>query len=274
MPYLPTNLMRPGGGEPVYHRLPIDETGLPRKEARRPDWPTLVSVSAAAFIAGGLMVGVVLLQVNGSLHVQECNPVSPEGTFGEGFRTDFGPAKQHIELQEVNFTGTPHVTDDGFFFIPTEESKYVGEPTDEMDEAWEKLIGEAYDAWGPQHEQFWNQGSGGYYADFEMLHMLHCVNQIRKLFAPERYPMVQSNRLLVHRDHCLNSLREHIMCKGDLTPLPTKWTPGIQHNYIEANRPHICRNFQKLRAFATNRKKGPLAVSPDFEQKKGSLPGR
>ncbi|KAF6812837.1 hypothetical protein CPLU01_14806 [Colletotrichum plurivorum] len=229
------------------------------------------------------MVGV-LLQVNGLLRVHElCNAVSPEGTFEGGFRTDFGPAKQHIELQEVNFTGTPHVTDDGFFFIPDEASKYVGEPSDEMDEAWEALIGdrgillshqEAIDAWGPQHEQFWNQGSGGYYADFEMLHMLHCVNQIRKLFAPERYPMVLNNRLRVHRDHCLNSLREHIMCKGDLTPLPTKWTPGIQHNYIEANRPHICRNFQKLREFATNRKKGVLAVQPDFEQKKGLLPGR
>lgn len=213
-----------------------------------------------------------------------------------------GPAKQYIELQEVNFTGTPRVTDDGVFFIPAEELKYVGEPTDEMDEAWVELIRggctnpvtatvislltltpkdrgillshqEAYEAWGPQHEQFWNQRSGGYFAGIEMLHMLHCVNQIRKLFYPERYPRVQTTQLRVHRDHCLNSIREHIMCKADMTPLPTRWTQGIQNYYIEVNRPHTCRNFQKLRDFVTDRAKGPLAVKPDFEQKKGLLPG-
>lgn len=87
MPYLPKNLTRPGG-EPVYHQVPIDEAGLPQK-ARRADWLTLIAASSAAFILGGLMVGV-LLQVNGLLRVDECNQLSPEGTFAGGFRTDFG----------------------------------------------------------------------------------------------------------------------------------------------------------------------------------------
>lgn len=87
MPYLPKNLMRPGG-EPGYHRLPIDEAGLARK-APRADWLTLTAVTSTAFLLGGLMVGVVL-HVNGLLRVHECNQVMPEGTLEGGFHTDFG----------------------------------------------------------------------------------------------------------------------------------------------------------------------------------------
>lgn len=61
-------------------------------------------------------------------------------------------------------------------------------------------------------------------------------------------------------DHCINHLRQMIMCNADITPIPTRWYGGINQNYIDSNRPHTCRNFGKLRAWVSERYNGSLAV--------------
>ena len=60
--------------------------------------------------------------------------------------------------------------------------------------------------------------------------------------------------------HCINYLRQMIMCNADITPIPTRWYAGINQNYIDSNRPHTCRNFGKLRAWVSERYNGSLAV--------------
>lgn len=51
------------------------------------------------------------------------------------------PAKPHIGLRKVKFRGTPIFGDDGEEFVQYEpgETRYVGEPSDEIDEAWNQL---------------------------------------------------------------------------------------------------------------------------------------
>jgi hypothetical protein len=103
------------------------------------------------------------------------------------------PAKSHIRLHQVRYRGTPIFGDDGEEYVDylPDETRYVGTPSDEIDEAWNKLttrkslnaymicchksnilIGrffllsaeEARAQWGPSYTRYWNEGWGGYAA--------------------------------------------------------------------------------------------------------------
>lgn len=72
-------------------------------------------------------------------------------------------------------------------------------------------------------------------------------------------------RSLIHpskltTDHCLNHLRQMILCQGDLTPIPSKYYKGITDNYIFGDIPHTCRNWDSIREFITDRFNGSSAV--------------
>lgn len=52
-----------------------------------------------------------------------------------------GAAKSHIELEKVLFTGGIHFNPDGSVYIKgTPGPTYVGKPSPEIDEAWDKLL--------------------------------------------------------------------------------------------------------------------------------------
>jgi hypothetical protein len=50
------------------------------------------------------------------------------------------------------------------------------------------------------------------------------------------------------------------MCNSDLTPIPSRFYPSIDQNYIDSDRPHTCRNFAKVRDWVSERYNGTLAV--------------
>lgn len=62
--------------------------------------------------------------------------------------------------------------------------------------------------------------------------------------------------------HCIDSIRQSIQCKADLTIIPTQWQPGLGENYIDADREHECRDFEKVKKWELSRYDGPLAVKP------------
>ncbi len=66
----------------------------------------------------------------------------------------------------------------------------------------------------------------------------------------------------MHRDHCIEQIRQYLMCHADLSPTPTKFFPGLGRNYVLSNNPHVCRDFGKLRAWMTDRYKGQHQVMP------------
>jgi hypothetical protein len=114
-----------------------------------------------------------------------------------------------------------------------------------------------------------------------MFHNLHCVvsslwitacfclshveqNRVRQFLYPESYPeIVQRNDHEVHRNHCLEQIRQYVMCAGDLSPVPTKYYTGLGRNYVDSDIPHTCRNFESIQKWMWNRykegqKKKPL----------------
>lgn len=78
---------------------------------------------------------------------------------------------------------------------------------------------------------------------------------------PERYPVVVEGRYNVsrgvpfdHIDHCINALRETVMCSADITPNVWQRDSG-SHNIsiVHFNTLHTCRNFDALRDWAKPR---------------------
>ena len=56
---------------------------------------------------------------------------------------------------------------------------------------------------------------------------------------------------LIMVDHCIDHLRQMVMCYADSTPIPTRYFPGINQNFIDSDRQHTCRDFSKIREWTT-----------------------
>jgi hypothetical protein len=113
-----------------------------------------------------------------------------------------GSARHLIQVEQVDFTGSPHFREDGSGYVPDEgnQPRYVGEPNRAMDHAWALLtfgmnnpstllipfvkfvfirsltvsIGrffliteeEARDSWGEGYTEYWSPSHGGYVAGY------------------------------------------------------------------------------------------------------------
>jgi len=88
--------------------------------------------------------------------------------------TDFKPTRGEIDLEIVTFTGSPVFHENGTFYVPRPGQKqYIGEPSAEIDAAWDELTWgryfliteeEAIDAFGEARDEYWNDKVGGYMA--------------------------------------------------------------------------------------------------------------
>ena len=139
-----------------------------------------------------------------------------------------------------------------------------------MDAAWEDITkdryfllsdDEALEAYGDDPGRYWNVAHGGIVAGLDVLHTLHCLNHLRKSLYPEYYPQDPEHSQM-HLAHCVDHLRQLAMCNADLTPVPTQYFTGLGSNYINSSRVHTCRDFSRVREWATDRFNGSTAVKP------------
>jgi hypothetical protein len=74
----------------------------------------------------------------------------------------------------------------------------------------------------------------------------HLQNQIRKrLYVTE----VDEEDLLTnteHVEHCIDALRQSLMCSADITPLPWMWVEEDQQAKVFAEVLHQCRDFSLI----------------------------
>lgn len=62
--------------------------------------------------------------------------------------------------------------------------------------------------------------SGLYVSSIDVAHQIHCLDEVRKATAPEHYKsMVNAKMQRDHVAHCINYLRQVLMCKADVTLL-------------------------------------------------------
>ncbi|KAG2068291.1 hypothetical protein BDR04DRAFT_1232905 [Suillus decipiens] len=166
----------------------------------------------------------------------------------------YSPANVAIEPVFVRFNGT--------LDFP---SIYRGPPSPEVDAAWNRI---SIDVRPTQmtREEMLKAGAtnlpskvrlpdkigGGYMVSIEATHQMHCVNLLRKASWAEYYgpidPSFQSSPEIVrmHFDHCVEMIRQNIMCHADVTMITWNWVEGHTVPYPNFNTRHQCRNFEKI----------------------------
>ncbi|KAK6815747.1 hypothetical protein PG987_016513 [Apiospora arundinis] len=162
------------------------------------------------------------------------------------------PVKGAIGHEDVNF----------ILGNPDDQSPYIGRNATEVDEMWNRLYGptlfhanrgELLDI-VPAFAAHPGPNDDKYIFGIYVFHQIHCINLLRKKINPAMYPPDPSNPLLSvdHLNHCIEQLRQSVMCSNDVTPLSWHWdkTPGDATLF--ATLPHRCRKFDRIQSWAFN----------------------
>ncbi|CZR69056.1 uncharacterized protein PAC_18957 [Phialocephala subalpina] len=139
--------------------------------------------------------------------------------------------------------------------------EYVGNEAEEIDRNWDALIlpADIYisdeEARGVGGNLSRSHETGKFKIELEVFHSLHCLNMLRKRIYSDLYPEMLAHNADIHIDHCVESLRELIMCSGNMTPIPLEWSEKgerLNPNYAST---HTCRDFGKLKDWTIGRSK-------------------
>jgi len=100
-----------------------------------------------------------------------------------------------------------------------------------------------------------------------MFHNLHCINAIRMELNQNLYgessvagskhhalpeSIVGPNYETIHLEHCLDRLRQAVICHGDLTPSPLYVFEGFPVALGKSGK-HTCRRFEPIREWMDQR---------------------
>ncbi|KAH8898711.1 hypothetical protein GQ53DRAFT_877812 [Thozetella sp. PMI_491] len=168
--------------------------------------------------------------------------------------------KDAIQEQDVQFTGNSAYDDQGLFYVQNPaEIDYVGEPSPLIDQAWYNLSAqrdfllseeEAKALWPNDYMKHWHHTFKGYLVGIDAFHTLHCL-----YYYPEYYHIKPGHEesAVTHRGHCIEQIRQYVMCNADLTPYGMRWYPNPGREYADSDVTHTCRNWDKIRDFTRER---------------------
>ncbi|KZT37528.1 hypothetical protein SISSUDRAFT_1106600 [Sistotremastrum suecicum HHB10207 ss-3] len=146
-------------------------------------------------------------------------------------------------------------------------SKYHGPPTDETDEAWNSLYPVGMSRISKEEASRianWTEripGDDHYVVQLDAWHQIHCLNLIRKALLPERYGpsrlfdsvLENDDTPFDHVDHCVNILRENIVCNADTTPNVFQWNEDKQMMFPHFDSVHMCRDWDAVKEWTHER---------------------
>ncbi|KAI1444276.1 hypothetical protein F5Y02DRAFT_428051 [Annulohypoxylon stygium] len=148
------------------------------------------------------------------------------------------------------------------------KSIYKGTPNKALDEAWTVLThmnnsgvsGDVIDKIGKSRiaVKYPESQGGKYDVGIEVFHHMHCLNIIRQYtykeyyYKPENRPksFTDSEPIIrAHIDHCIEMLRETLLCQGDVGIITYNWVKpwGI---YPDFSTEHKCRKLDKIMEWA------------------------
>ncbi|KAF2640645.1 hypothetical protein P280DRAFT_369227, partial [Massarina eburnea CBS 473.64] len=153
------------------------------------------------------------------------------------------------------------------------ENIYRQQASSEVDEAWEALGTDYRTVMIPPEEgektglrpdqvKVASVYGGGYLANVEGLHHLHCLNLLRKslkwnykYYQQQGKGAFSNSEYIVryHVTHCLDILRQQLMCVTDVGVLgQIWWQPDGEHPqpFVDFNTKHRCRDFDAIRRWA------------------------
>ncbi|KAK4498836.1 hypothetical protein PRZ48_009346 [Zasmidium cellare] len=101
----------------------------------------------------------------------------------------------------------------------------------------------------------------GYPATIQAIHQLHCLNLLRKslwfnvdYYREEAKGSWGHNQtdadVQVHVGHCLDAMRQVVMCNADTDVVPLLWFTRKGRTISDFARPKQCRNFESVREWS------------------------
>lgn len=162
-----------------------------------------------------------------------------------------------------------------------DNTKYMGNTT-EAHKEWEALVRHGIVLLStssasrlPFHTARWNEGHGHYVAGIALWHELHCLNWLRKsAFHVHPYNNSAGSEHMQHIDHCVDFLRQMIMCHGDVGIIPyvdlKEKEEGNEAEYKAVfNGTRVCRNYGVLERWVDENQAGDNTP----EGSKSGMPG-
>ncbi|KAH7323545.1 hypothetical protein BKA65DRAFT_511013 [Rhexocercosporidium sp. MPI-PUGE-AT-0058] len=147
------------------------------------------------------------------------------------------------------------------------ETTYVGSPSPAIDAAWKSLLHAQYVALdtkeseqipAPHRTPIWYNGEHNF-MELSVFHNLHCLNEIRLALDhghedTDRGDWMHKGR--AHLDHCVDQIRQALMCHADLTLVPMMPLEGGPEGAVLGNgEMHTCRDFDAIWAWVEERGK-------------------
>ncbi|KAI8627964.1 hypothetical protein F5Y19DRAFT_486539 [Xylariaceae sp. FL1651] len=144
----------------------------------------------------------------------------------------------------------------------SEKSKYRGQPTHELEEAWNAVIFEdpfvipasRIELVSKKGDDFVKNVDGGIVAHLEVSRNLACLNLLRQHTYREAYDYSHlaafrgsEADIMTLVDGCVQRLQQVLMCLGDATPYLIMLTPDKkQKESPDFNTLHYCRYFERV----------------------------
>ncbi|OAL29030.1 hypothetical protein AYO22_02466 [Fonsecaea multimorphosa] len=150
---------------------------------------------------------------------------------------------------------------------------YGGIPSPEIDAAWQALISTtdifltreevdeiigndgAFAEVPPDAHLYTDPYTGLYQAVPAVFHNLHCLDIIRRGVYIQYYPEELTPSFKPHIQHCIDSIRQSLMCEADMTPVPEIHTTHRPNGELEPvfQVTHTCRDFKAMQKWAKSR---------------------
>ncbi|KAK7545233.1 tat pathway signal sequence [Phyllosticta citricarpa] len=253
-----------------HERLLSDDEGSPEIKSRTNSWWSLSSIIAlwvATFCVAGFIgawIGVQQTEHSAKIidYISQYSPIVDDvGVYFSNIRFNGSLMKENIFRQDAS---------------------------PEVDAAWESL-GINYRALVvprgkaaksnllPDQVKVREKYGGGFIANVEGMHQLHCLNLLREgLYYNYDYYKAKGEGAWVNSDHvirrhvshCLDIIRQNLMCNVDVGVLGQVWVQFDDDDpfaYVDFNTKHTCRNFDQIREWAREHQV-PENVPEDFIQ--------
>ncbi|KAM7223007.1 protein of unknown function (DUF3328) domain containing protein [Rhypophila decipiens] len=131
-----------------------------------------------------------------------------------------------MEDMDSNWTSLLRV---GFMGLTDEELEKVGAPTNSV-----RLPAES---------------GGGYMAYLASHHHLHCLYLLHQSLYPDWYETrsevwnMSARLRQSHWDHCVDELRDYVMCHADSTVVTYEWMEGVKSPLPQQGNARVCANW-------------------------------
>ncbi|KAK0636388.1 hypothetical protein B0T17DRAFT_80527 [Bombardia bombarda] len=152
---------------------------------------------------------------------------------------------------------------------------FQGGPSLEADAAWiellryNNLVVQKYDVdqIGKPETSVQLRDKSGYLSGLDVIHELHCLNYIREFAYSDYYALHgQKKNKDEHIFHCIDHIREILMCHGDVAMHTYEWSPTKSEPVMKPQATHVCRKWEPIAEYARthspSHRNGPILEHP------------